>query len=47
MRNEFLEVNTRKQEEQMAPWASKIVKVQDGYRAFKCINDYYRWCKQI
>ena len=46
MRKEFLEGATRKQAKELAPWASKIVKVCGGYMAFESIDDYKTWINQ-
>ena len=47
MRQEFLEVETIEQAEQLAPWASKIVEVEGGYMAFESMTDYETWKGQV
>jgi hypothetical protein len=46
MRKEMIQVKTRKEAEQAAPWASKVVKVDGGYMAFESIDDYRAWKNQ-
>lgn len=46
MRTEFLEVGTRKEATQAAPWAAVIVKVSGGYKAFESTTDYEIWQRQ-
>ncbi len=40
MRNQFIDVKTYYAAKKAAPWASKIIKVDGGYRAFESITDY-------
>lgn len=42
----FIQANTRKQAQQQAPWAAKIVKVCGGYQAFEFMSDYQTWKNQ-
>lgn len=46
MKQEFIECNTLKEAYSKCPWASKIVKVYGGYRAFESISDYEIWINQ-
>jgi hypothetical protein len=46
MRKQFIKCKTRKTAERRAPWASYIVKVEGGYRAFESSYDYETWRKQ-
>lgn len=46
MRKQFIQVETRKEAEKEAPWASKIVKVEGGYMAFENLGDYETWRSQ-
>ena len=46
MRQEMIEVKTRKEAVKLAPWAAKIVKVSGGYMAFESIADFETWKKQ-
>lgn len=46
MRQEMIEVKTRKEAAKLAPWAAKIVKVSGGYMAFESIADFETWKKQ-
>lgn len=46
MRKTFIQVDSRKQAKDTAPWAAKIVKVDGGYVAFESIADYETWRKQ-
>ena len=46
MRTEFVEVKTRKTAIKRMPWASKIVKVEGGYKGFESITDYQTWINQ-
>ena len=46
MRQEFVKTKTRKKASDQCPWASKIVKVVDGYMCFESITDYDTWCNQ-
>jgi len=46
MRQQLIEVKTRKEAEQEAPWAAKIVKVEGGYLAFESMTDYETWKNQ-
>ncbi len=46
MRTQFVETNSRKQAAAECPWASKIVKVDGGYRCFESDADYQTWLAQ-
>jgi hypothetical protein len=46
MRQETVEVKTRKTAIKRMPWASKIVKVEGGYMGFESITDYDTWNNQ-
>ena len=46
MRKEFIEVKTRKEAEELAPWACKILKVEGGYRAYESIDEFLQDNKQ-
>jgi hypothetical protein len=46
LRQQFIGVKTRKEAEQEATWAAKIVKVEGGYLAFESIADYKTWKNQ-
>lgn len=46
MRTEFIEVETRDEAEQQAPWAAEIVEVEGGYMAFESVTDYETWDAQ-
>lgn len=46
MRQEFIQVESRKDAIKQAPWAAKIVKVDGGYKAFESIQDYEAWKNQ-
>jgi hypothetical protein len=41
MRQEFIEVKTRKEAEEIAPWAAIIRKMEGGYQAYESVDDYY------
>jgi hypothetical protein len=41
MRQEFIEVKTRKEAVKLAPWATVIKKVDGGYKAYESVADYY------
>lgn len=40
MRTLFLEVDTKKEARNLAPWACKFMKVCDGYIAYESEDDY-------
>jgi hypothetical protein len=40
---EFIYVRTLAAAKRRAPWAAKIVKVNDGFIAFACYQDYLIW----
>jgi len=46
MRTEYHTNITRKQAVKLMPWATKIVKVEGGYKGFESISDYETWRKQ-
>lgn len=46
MRKLFIEVESRKEAKNEAPWASKIAKVVGGYMAFESVEDYKVWKNQ-
>lgn len=46
MRTEITECRTRKQAARKMPWASKIVKVEGGYKGFESVADYETWKAQ-
>jgi len=41
-----LQVASRKEAVNEAPWAAKIVKVEGGYMCFEYISDYQVWKNQ-
>lgn len=46
MKVKFIECEKRAEAVKQAMWASKIVKVDGGYKAFESISDYESWKKQ-
>jgi hypothetical protein len=46
MRQAYIECKTRRTAARRCPWASKIVKVVGGYRAFESIVDWQTWRAQ-
>lgn len=46
MRKQFIECENLDQAYKIAPWATVIVKVTDGYRAFESCEDWHIWEKQ-
>lgn len=46
MRKQFVTAWTRKGAMIDCPWATKIVKVVDGYMCFESITDYEIWNNQ-
>jgi hypothetical protein len=43
MRQEFVECKDRRTAKRRCPWASKVVKVCGGYRAFESLYDHEVW----
>ena len=43
----FCDAETFDEAEGVAPWACKIVEVEDGWLAFESADDYYTWGRQI
>ena len=46
MRQEFIEVETRNDAEERAPWACEIIEVEGGFMAFESADDAERWKSQ-
>ena len=46
MRQQYCEVESKKEAEFMCPWACKIIKTEGGYLCFESLEDYYTWKDQ-
>lgn len=46
MKTETVNATSPKQARKLAPWASKVVKVEGGYMAFESVTDYQTWRRQ-
>lgn len=46
MTAKFIQAKTKKEAQEQAPWAYKIVKVDGGYMAFERVQDYETWKNQ-
>lgn len=46
MRKEFIACKYYYQARKACTWASIITKVEGGYRAFECLNEFKTWKKQ-
>ena len=46
MRNEFITCKYYYQARKACLWASIIIKVEGGYKAFECLNEYATYKKQ-
>lgn len=46
MRKQFIQCETREEAEALAPWASVIEEVCDGFMAFESWSDHEIWCNQ-
>lgn len=47
MRIELIECKDRRTAWRRAPWASRLIKVQGGYRAYESITDWETAMRQI